>query len=66
MLEEMRNDIVEDEEERNRKGERERNGSRLETGEVRGRSKDEWGYKSREVMCSCTFCLEAVSVPATK
>lgn len=24
------------------------------------------GYKSREVMCSCTFCLEAVSVPATK
>ena len=24
------------------------------------------GYKSREVMCSCTFCLEAVSVSVTK
>ena len=24
------------------------------------------GYKSREVMGSCTFCLEAVSVSVTK
>ena len=38
-----------------------------ETGDWRQEEEGEVsGYKSREVMCSCTFCLEAVSVSVTK